>query len=450
MPEERVQHSAVINPYALADVVAGRPIPWKRIPDPARVLEQVLQTPYEELFDPVYDSPLYLGLRLNDRLELEPARTPLLDVDPSETGGLNDFERLPNVDPGDLRRLGDLAELFEVGEVADIPITRAESIGFDTLRLDLTRPGTAKPHRLARVITRDIAATVAFDPQRESKDFTPPNAYWGDLGRFFNEAAEFFDPIQGAVANCYLIAAMASVAWAKPYLVSHLTRATGQAQEQFANLIRFRDIDQGNALQEVEVTDRVPLSSASGLPIYCRSSEAGETWPALYEKAFAKWKTSNSGDSPDITATAWGDCVRAAAELTGMQRHYFATTSLSADQLWDKVRQHSAGGRTFHPMVAATYSTGEAAEKKVTFGDANLVASHCYSVLGWAYRDGSKYLILRNPWGHTEATAGTLGGTEYLHDISWWRPIVLADADGVFALHAATFKQYFSTLGAVT
>jgi hypothetical protein len=34
----------------------------------------------------------------------------------------------------------------------------------------------------------------------------------GDPGRFFNEATEFFDPVQGAVANCYYIAALSAVA----------------------------------------------------------------------------------------------------------------------------------------------------------------------------------------------------------------------------------------------
>ena len=115
----------------------------------------------------------------------------------------------------------------------------------------------------------------------------------------------------------------------------------------------------------------------------------------------------------------------------------------------NKVRENSAGGRTFNPMVAATFSSGQATEKKIVYADANLVASHCYSVLGWAYRDGRRYIILRNPWGSTEASKDTLSGSEYVYDVSWWRPIVLADPDGVFALQAETFKTYFSLLGVV-
>jgi hypothetical protein len=39
------QNCAVINPYALAELIAGRKIPWTQLPDPANVLEQLLGTP---------------------------------------------------------------------------------------------------------------------------------------------------------------------------------------------------------------------------------------------------------------------------------------------------------------------------------------------------------------------------------------------------------------------
>jgi hypothetical protein len=39
------QNSAVINPYALAELIAGRKITWKDIPDQPQVLEEILQTP---------------------------------------------------------------------------------------------------------------------------------------------------------------------------------------------------------------------------------------------------------------------------------------------------------------------------------------------------------------------------------------------------------------------
>jgi hypothetical protein len=98
-------------------------------------------------------------------------------------------------------------------------------------------------------------------------------------------------------------------------------------------------------------------------------------------------------------------------------------------------------------MTAWTYSSGQASEKKIIYADANIVASHCYTILGWDYRNDRKYIILRNPWGNTEATVGALDSTVFLYDVSWWRPINLAVVDGTFAIEAWAFRTYFAGMG---
>ena len=65
----------------------------------------------------------------------------------------------------------------------------------------------------------------------------------------------------------------------------------------------------------------------------------------------------------------------ATARLTGGHRAYYDTPSRTADDLWNLVRANSLGGRTFNPMTAWTYSTGDAAKKKVVYADGNIVAS---------------------------------------------------------------------------
>ena len=437
--------SAVMNPYALAEVVAGRRIKWREVEDAPKLLETILQTPYEELFDPKFNGPLYFGFKLNADLKLERARTALLDIELSEHA--NDLE-VPLDSLDSIERLADLGARYRVDDVGSIRVQHAEIIG-NRLRLVLELPKEDRLQRLARVFTKAVLAKVAPDPETvgKSNDWTPPNATWRDAGRFFNETAEFFDPIQGAVANCYYIAALSAVAWAMPYRIRHLTRATGQPQENFTNMIQFFKPDSGGQLdKEIEVTDAVTLNSGGGF-IYCRSSEAGETWPAIYEKAYAKLKTGTTTDHPDILATAWGDCVWATAQLTGGRREYHNTADNSADALWNHVRANSLSRRTFNPMTAWTYSSGDAAPKKVVYADANVVGSHCYTILGWDYRDGRKYIILRNPWGNTEATVQNLTGTSWLWDVSWWRPINLAVVDGTFAVEASAFKQYWAGLG---
>ena len=447
LPEENpdaVQNNAVINPYALAELIVGRKINWKEVPSKRQLLEDILQTPYEELFDPIYEGPLYTGLRLNEDMKLEPVRSPLLDVEVKLD--VNDLEQ--PVDVLNIQTLADLGPYFDVKNVGTIAVHHAEMVDNRYLCVTLRLPDREHWQRLARVFTKDIVASIAYDPKvvGQSKDWTPPSGTWSDPGVFFNEAAEFFDPVQGAVANCYYIAALSAVAWASPYTIKHMTRATGLNNQQFTNMVRFYKPDSGQLDKEIEVTDALVVNGSGNL-IYARSSEAGEIWPAVYEKAYAKLKTGISGDHPDITATGWGDCVWATAQLNGGKRSYYGTNDHSADELWNLVRANSLSRRTFNPMTAWTYSSGTATDKKIVYSDANIVASHCYTVLGWDYRNGRKYIILRNPWGNTEATVGTTTGTWISYDISWWRPVNLATVDGTFAIEAWAFKQYYAGMG---
>lgn len=444
---DAAQKSGVINPYALAELVADQKIPWPDLPDTPKVLSDILQTPYEELFDPVYKGPLYLGLSLN-KSQLVRERSPLLDV--SINLDINDLEDIQIFESGLIKVLADLGPRFNVKDVGSIEVKQAEIIGNRHVQLSLILPEEERLQRLSHVFDKALVQTVSYDSKLgNSKDWTPPNGTWNDPGDFFNESTEFHDPIQGAVANCYYIAALASVAWAMPYHIKHMTRATGRNQNQFTNLIRFYKPDSnGQVDKEIEVTDAVPVRS-NGSIIYAKSSEYNEIWPAVYEKAFAKLETDTDGDRPDITATGWGDCVYATAQLTGGKRYYYGTSNKSANDLYDLVRQNSRGKRTFNPMTCWTYSSGAASDEGINYSDANIVGSHCYSVLGWHYKNGQKYIVLRNPWGFKEASVGELSGTISLYDISWWRPIALDENDGTFAITASAFKTYFRGIGVV-
>ena len=440
------QNCGVINPYALAAFISGRQIDWTAVPNHAALLEDILQTPYNELFDPVYGGPLYTGLQLDAKLKLQRVHSPLLDV----TAELDRTDiDLPYDGDGDVRMLRDLADRFDTPDVGDIAVLRSESTSGGRLLLTLRLPDKDRLQRLHSVLTPDIVRAISFDPELKlvSDGWTPPGGHWSTTGEFFAEAAEFHDPVQGAVANCYYIAAITAMAWASPYSIGHVTRATGTPQTSYVDRVEFFKPDSGGVLDKaVEVTEALPLASGGGF-IYCRSSETGEIWPAVYEKAYAKLKTGTANDHPDITATAWGDPVWATAQLNGGHRSYWNTAGRSGDQLWDLVRANSMSRRTIRPMTAWTYSTGGAAEKKIVYADTNVVASHAYTVLGWDYRDGRKYVVLRNPWGHTEPTVGVLTGTTMAYDISWWRPIAMAPNDGTFGIEAGAFQTYFAGLG---
>jgi hypothetical protein len=82
-------------------------------------------------------------------------------------------------------------------------------------------------------------------------------------------------------------------------------------------------------------------------------------------------------------------------------------------------------------------------------GSANIVANHCYTILGWDYLNGTEYVVLRNPWGYHEGTIDNVTGTPWqAFDTSFWRTVALNTA-GVFAIKADTFRQYFAGFGVV-
>jgi hypothetical protein len=354
------ENVGIINPYALAEVMMGRKINWKRITSPEKFLEKTLGVPYEELFDPKFNSPLFAGLKLDAETKTM-VRTTTVDAN-----------KAPNVD-----------------------------------------------------------ATVWLDP-----------------GDFFEEGTEVTDPVQGALGDCYFIAALASVAWSRPYVIAQKTRATGSGQQDFVDMIEF--YTSGKA-EKVEVTELLPLLSPGNTFIYARSSEAGEIWPAIYEKAYAKWRTKDAGDRPNYAPIAGGDPVGALAQLTGLAPNYRSNAQMTAHDIWQAVRTYSISMKVFNPMVAWTYGTSPSPD--VNYNNAHIAANHAYSILGWAYVNNQEYIILRNPWGVYESVLNVIGGTwvawdqPYYGGKGWWRPIDLPKDEGIFGLRSDTFQKYFAGFG---
>ena len=79
--------------------------------------------------------------------------------------------------------------------------------------------------------------------------------------------------------------------------------------------------------RKIEVSDKTVIKASNNLPVYSRSSDSAEIFPALYEKAYAKWILRTNSDKPDITKTAYGDPVKAMAQLNNKTPHYYFTDS---------------------------------------------------------------------------------------------------------------------------
>lgn len=450
-----VDNTGVVNPYALVETLAGRPFDWDRIVDPQRILEEILETPYEELFDPKYNSPLYPGLRLTSDLELEPV--PFSELKLRGAGRqVNDqvIERLQTVE--------DLLEYLHENREAGINIRDLHLLPTGILTVDLDIQ-SIKSDRLTNLVLPELVAHLIVNKdfgkkKKKTDEWNPDHIKWEDPGHFFNKAADFWDPRQGSLSNCYFVAALGSVAWARPYDIMHRTRSIGPEQEEFTCMIRYHRAgsisDKNKETTNVEVTEKLPLHVTTNGFVYCRSTEPGEIWPGVYEKAFAKWITGVTSDKPDITATGGGgNAVQVMRQLTGLsQAIVLQTKDATDDQVWDFLLENCFGSKTIHPMIASTYASADAAQeangKKISYGDPNLVAWHAYSVLGCARQSRKRYIVLRNPWAVAHNTEYTLTGDWIKHHVDWWKSTTLG-TKGVFAIEISTFRTYFRRIAVV-
>jgi hypothetical protein len=486
------------SPYALAELATGRAVDWSAVSDRVSVLEEIFDTPYSELISAA-DSPLFYGSNFRDDgtvVRERPFRTPHDVRD-------NDAERedagLPDV--ASARTLAELVSALDDPSLEDVPV-RGAAFSKGRLVAELGETDSLRDRRLARFFDERLL-DVLFPVER---GYHPPGFSWQDTGRFFDETAEFFDPVQGQVGDCYLIAALASVAWASPHTISDRTRAIGPGQDAFTHRISFfRD----GGWQSVEVSDRVLVANGGSQGYYARSAEPGEIWPGVYEKAFAKWRFGTSDDFPQIPDLAWGDPVGAAVNITGGSGYYRWHSSFTASQILTTIKSHSVSGRTTTPMVAWSHGGGSP-EATTAASEAGIVASHAYSVLGWLRRTewvrrhrfdlhaplripeldlavprpepgplpvagpavgglagpeivrpdrlidsildqwvpvSVDYVVLRNPWGFAEGTgSSTATGGYTARDVDWWRTTTLGQG-GTFALEIGAYHRYFAGTG---
>ncbi len=281
---------------------------------------------------------------------------------------------------------------------------------------------------------------------------------FGMHGEFFVDGPTATSPVQGALGDCWLIAAMASVAWTHSQLISERTR-----RENIVGAVDPGDADLFFELTDVLtipvlfftitipfvfqqwIGERLP-QSAGGAAIYARSSVAGENWPAEIEKAVAVWRSGGNADYPrssDYAHLNGGDPAWAVHILMGGQPWYHWA---DADDTWSTIRAHCSGQRTSDPLVAWTWGSSDDSPNKVDYGDANIVANHAYSILGTWETNNRQYVILRNPWGWYEATLNTHAGT-WTTPESWGNANMTLPGNGVFALEIHTFREYFMGFG---
>jgi len=377
------------NPLRIAELRLGKKL------DPAQpgfqeTIAQALGLPFEQLFDPKFGSPVFIGISsVHAPPVAERTPPPKLPVKPVR----------PVVKPA----------AAEAGAEAGAPVLGP---------LPVLRP-------------IKVPVPVWWPP------FPITDLKYGMLGQFIVDVPSATAPWQGALADCWLISAMASVAWCHSDAISERTLKDGSgvvgaggADYEFT----FYAAPDWSVGRTLSVKDDLP-ETAAGDFIYACSTVPGETWPANIEKAFIGMRGATGFLEPSSSNYAelnYGDPAWAVASLVGRPPWYH---NANASDAWATITAHCAGGRATTPMTAWTYGTGSAT---ISYDGSGIVANHAYSVLGTMTSGGNNYVVLRNPWSWHEGVLNTLPGS--------FQGLTLPGG-GVFALRMDTFAQYYAGFG---
>ena len=432
-PKEPLLLSA-INPFALAEVVARKKFRWNKMKNASEKLSQILNVPQEKLF--AHDS-----LIINPTMCVEHGKVRHLHHDEAR-------RRMRRFMEGEtqhrvrhhgrrMRRIEGLTLENTTDRVMDAIALRSDD---ETTRMQAQQAETKSS---AKEVITSIAA-----PCDEQEIWDPSGIVWADKGNFFQDHAEWSDPMQGALGDCYFICSLCSVAWSRPYVIVNATCPSedGDENNPYHMISFYKD---KNKLESVEVTELLPVQEDSLDYKFARSSEEKEVWPAVMEKAYVKWRTGGQSDRPFYELIEAGDPVEACRHLIGGKKTYRYTTGSGsgAMQLFQFVVENCLFGRTVNPMVAWTYASQP---KGYNYADAHLVAGHAYSILGHIGNadDDERYIVLRNPWGTYGAVQGCLDGSYSSKTMRYMSSVKLGE-NGVFAMEVSMFKKLFAGMGVV-
>ncbi|HUU76571.1 MAG TPA: C2 family cysteine protease [Methanoregulaceae archaeon] len=246
----------------------------------------------------------------------------------------------------------------------------------------------------------------------------PPVANWQRMGPYSGPTHLYKEPVQGCCGNCYLIAALASVAWAAQTRISHYPS------------FQFMDpITNTNSVVNL-TSENLPVDANNQL-IFARS-ETNYTWPMLYEKAYACWKGCRSldgnPDHPDISLLPGGAGINGLISVSRYAHHQtFLTGQQTPNQIIANILRLPSG-KTTYPSVACTQNP-----------------DHTYSLLG-VYQ--GTHIVLRNPTVRDPEPPAALAAGVW--NAGPGALINFADAnDGIFAISANDFKTNFYSYGYV-
>ncbi|KAM9792270.1 calpain-2 catalytic subunit-like [Neosynchiropus ocellatus] len=244
------------------------------------------------------------------------------------------------------------------------------------------------------------------------------------------------DICQGALGDCWLLAAIASLTL-NEYVMARVVPPDQDFGDQYAGIFHFQFWQYGEWV-DVVIDDRLPVKDNELL--FVHSAEGREFWSALLEKAYAKVNGCYEALSGGSTTEGFEDFTGGIAESFDLSR-----PPANLFHILDMALKSGA-------LVGCSIDITSAADSEAVTRQ-KLVKGHAYSLTGVFevhYRGRKEKLVrVRNPWGQVEWTGAWSDGSSEWNSVQGDCPHANAE-DGEFWMSYQDFVRHYSRVELVT
>ncbi|XP_064486076.1 calpain-A-like [Ornithodoros turicata] len=220
--------------------------------------------------------------------------------------------------------------------------------------------------------------------------------------QFFVDGVSRHDIFQMTVADCWFVAALASLTEHKELFDRVVPQGQSFKRGSYAGVFHFV-FWRNNRWVDVVIDDRLPMFEKEGSYMGVMSSVRNEFWGSLVEKAYAKLHGSYG-------SLQRGNGREALTDLTGGIPELIAGIPLPEDT-WNTMKRafERKSIMTAYFQQQRRRGEGDGGPGEIEQDD-GLMANHVYSVTGLTQfnLEGTEQLVrllrLRNPYGHKEYT----------------------------------------------